>query len=282
VHGLAELVDVDRHELELARVDDILGNEALGSHVDGDGAGSSGFLDHSGGSGGALLLAALLLAALVELNIDKLLVGLEEGNEQTSEDDAAGHREDDDESKNGWDSDQQNVDGGGVSDGNDILGVVFDVTNGGSLSVGDTLANLVDLVDNENVLVNLLRVLDNHNVLGSNIMSEVTVDRLGGLVSVRSGTGSSHVEVGQETGKGDDGEEEDDELNKLIHPVEAEHANVAGGGATHANIQDDNVDQRVDESHQGNGVVEDVPEEEERHHEHQGQDRQLEAHVREL
>jgi len=80
------------------------------------------------------------------------------------------------------------------------------------------------------------------------------------------------MDIGEEDNKGKNSQEEDNELNELEDPIEADHANVAVSGTAEANIEDNNVDERIDQDSERDGVVEDIVEEEGGDQEHQPED----------
>jgi len=58
------------------------------------------------------------------------------------------------------------------------------------------------------------------------------------------------VGPGEENNKGKNSEEEHDELNELEYPVEADQGNVAVGGTTETNVEDDDVDEGIDQDNE--------------------------------
>jgi len=224
VNGLTELVNIDRHELSRISTFSIGHDVSLGHDVNVLGRKDGNRLNRGMLRGLLLRVTArfLLLAARVELNvIVEVSSGFNHHDELTSKNDAASNREDDNQEQERRKKERKNIRRSEVehahsqpSIGDDVIIIrksnLLDVL---VISKGDNLGLIIGLV--MHLVLHLLVLID--------------------------------MDPGEEHNKGENSEEEDDDLNELEDPVEADHANVAVGSSTEADIEDNDVDERIHE-----------------------------------
>jgi hypothetical protein len=236
VNRLAKLVNIDRHELSRISTIAIGHDVRLGHYVDVLRRIDGNWLLSRGG----LRSLLLRLTARVELNIIVKISGsLDHHDELTSKNDATSNGEHDNQEEhrgnNEWDKvcwSEVRISGNGVS---------FSV----DLSIESHVLSVASLIERNDLSLVLLVL---HLVLPLLVLMD--------------------MRPSEEDDNGKNSEEEDNELDELEYPIEADHANIAAGSTTEANIEDDNVDEGIHEHNEGHTVVEDVVEEEGRDQEH--------------
>jgi hypothetical protein len=236
VNGLTKLVNIDGHELSRISTVAIGHDVRLGHDVhvlrreDGNRLNRRGLT--------RLLLGRiarlLILAARVELNVIVEVCGsLNHHDELASKNDAAGNRKDDHQKEDS-----------GNDEGNKIR--CREVRISALMSSGVRLLNGNVLDVSRIGLIVLI-------IEGLRLLSRVMHLVLHLLVLL-------DVDPSEKHNKGENSEEEDDKLNELEDPIEADQSNATVGGTAETNIEDDDVDEGIHEDNERHRVVEDVVE----------------------